>query len=318
MVRCTWIFLRFAIAMSVCLHSGCGFTGGGRTWYGSRPQDCARELNPQTLSTIEEQTAPPPEAIQITPAPLPEPPQPPPTETVVESLPPAAPPSQPPPPSDPPAIAALRAYLNRDTKLLKKLSKTDREVLDALLPVVARAGENGFDHAGPKDVDLVLRQLDLLAEMLRPRASLTLGKVLFTQAIDGFGVYEPRRPSSVEGIPVFRAGVDGRPGERIQVYAEVRNATVRKVGAFHETVLASQVEIIDSTGHMVFPLNRPARPDCSFSPRQDYFLNIQFPVPAKLPAGYYTLQIVVRDEAAPTSEPRTVRQRLDFRVESAR
>jgi len=262
-------------------------------------------------------TAPSPETIQITPAPPSEPPQPPPIEVVVES-PPVTPPPQPAPRPDPPAIAAVRAYLNRDTELLKKLSKTNREVLDALLPVVVRASENGFDHAGTKEIDLVLQQLELLAEMLRPRASLTLGKVLFTQAIDGFGVYEPRRTSSPEGIPVFRAGVDGRPGERIQVYAEVRNTTCRKVGAFHETVLASEVRICDSAGRMVYPLNRPARPDCSLSPRQDYFLNIQFPVPAKLPAGYYTMHVTVTDHAAPVGQLREAHHQLDFRVEAAR
>ena len=198
--------------------------------------------------------------------------------------------------------------------MLSRLSKTDREILDVLLPIVDRAVTAGLDH-GPKDVDLILKQLELLTEAMRPRASLTLNKVCFTRVINGFGDYKALELPQPDNIPSFRAGSDDQPGGYIQVYAEVRNAVSRKTGAIYETALASQVEILNSEDKVDFRMDRPAIPDWSLSPRQDYYLTIDFYVPPHMPPGLYTLKIMVRDVADGTPGGRRAEQRFRFRID---
>src|SRR5262249_41084265 len=55
--------------------------------------------------------------------------------------------------------------------------------------------------------------------------------------------------------------------------------------------------------------------DRSLTPRQDCFINFQFPVPSKVPPGEYTLRIQVRDDGGPA--PRAAERSLDFKVTAA-
>jgi hypothetical protein len=234
-----------------------------------------------------------------------------------------APAPAPTPPPEPAAIRALRGHLERDEKAVREalqdLDETDRKALSILLPIVASIGQGEL----AKELPTVLQQLELLADALRSRAPLTLGKVCFCRGIEGYGVYEPV-PTSAEGMPVFVSGLDGRPGERVQVYIELRNFTTRKTGPCHETRLAGMLEIIpevagarDTAGQAAVRINRPAQIDQSLSLRQDYFLNFQFNIPPRLPAGRYLLRVTVRDELAPPAKPQGDAWRLlAFRVEA--
>ena len=108
----------------------------------------------------------------------------------------------------------------------------------------------------------------------------------------------------------------------MQVYVEVRNFASRNTGGCWETALASKLEInnVDNPSLKAEVLmRRPARPDRSLSPRQDYFLNIQFHIPPRLPPGRYQLKITVSDEvAAANGRIREPYRTLDFRVEPPR
>jgi hypothetical protein len=251
------------------------------------------------------------------PPPVPQPPPPKAVEQSPEVT--AQPHSAPQLPPDPPAVAALRAYLDPTSdaarELFARLSETDRFVLDTLAFVVARAGTGKLEHATPAEIDQVLKQAELLEGKLRPRGSLALGQVCFTRHIEGFGAYEPL--PAPDGCPVFLGGLEGRPGERVQVYVEVRNFGSRKVGPYWETALASALEVrsmnvVNDPDCRV--LRRPARPDRSLSQRQDYFLNIQFHVPPRLPRGRYQLRVTVTDDIT----SRSASGILDFRVEPPR
>jgi len=332
----------FGAATNVCLLSGCIFTD----WAVRDRSPAERDREWEMLSD-----KPPPDepkAVAVTPPPAPavvERPEAPPEPKLVPpqpaespgpartalSVPPApsAPPA--PPPSaalpDPPAIAVLRAYLDQKPdsegarKVFQRLHETDRVVLDALLPIVKDACADGLD------VEQVVKALDLLEERLRPRRPLTLDKVCFARGFEGFGVYEPLAEAGE--VPVFHSGLDGRPGERVQVYVEVRNFASRRVGACWETALASTLEIEDEwkrridfrgvRGETLEQLRRPARVDCSLSPRQDYCLNIQFHIPPRMPPGSYKLRVTVGDEIAPADGVRRTDFRtLMFRVEPPR
>ena len=225
-----------------------------------------------------------------------------------------------PPKKDAPLVAALRLALEKHPgearALLKQYNKTDRDLLQALLSLTAEVGEGELDRLPPREVERTLEQLHELTLHLRPRAPLTLGKVCFCREIENFGQYTPL-PANYE----FQAGCDKRPGEFVQVYAEVRNFGSFLHNGRYETCLLSSLSIHNFGGRMgersseVVKLNLDPDIDRSLTPRQDYFLKFQFHVFPKLPPGLYTLWITVKDVTP--GQPgggRAVTRSLDFKV----
>jgi hypothetical protein len=234
----------------------------------------------------------------------------------------------PPPRPDAPAVAAFRCMVEKHPPeealaLLESHDPADRELLRGLLKVAARLGDRDSPRASAAEMAGLVEQMEALTRVLRPRAALVLDKLCFCRprSIDTFGVYEP-----LEDGHAFRAAGPGRPGEHVQVYAEVRNFTSRPVGDHFETVLQGQLKI-DGTklkgedgpsAHKIIILPLKACTDRSRTPRQDFFVNLHFDVPPSLPPGSYTLWVEVLDmtPAADGSKrpPRVARRSLDFRV----
>ena len=115
-----------------------------------------------------------------------------------------------------------------------------------------------------------------LEAVLRPRAALTLEKVSVCRQIRGFGDCEPWPPDHV-----FQPETDGRRGERIQVYAEVRNFRSKLVGVrpglrdgrwpewWRFAILRTR------NTSSVYASTSRRRWSRSQTPRQDYFVNFQ-------------------------------------------
>jgi hypothetical protein len=268
---------------------------------------------PDTLERV--QYADPP----VIPSNKPSPPQP---ETPVIALEPpplqATPPAAPDP--EPALVLALRCLLNKNPSeglaLLQQYDRTTQKLLVTLLPFTVRLSEGGLAQASPQEMSLVLEQLNDLMTTLRAHAPLTLKKVCFCRRIHGFGAYEalPLNPS-------FEAGLDHRPGDRVTIYAEVRNFRSIPKGSVYETHLVKSVEIYPAHNPNGKPIiiQRPdwTQPTISHSPQQDLFLNITFNLPS-LPDGQYALRVIVEDRTAFDGEPivpRAPAQRsLDFQV----
>ena len=181
-----------------------------------------------------------------------------------------------------------------------------------LLPLAARVGDGGLDHATPQETAVLLDQLRQLETVLRPRAALALDKVCFCRKINGFGDCEPWPENHV-----FQAGADDGRGERMQVYVEVRNFTSRLRSATYETSLAGFVEVRDFKNGLVSRLDFPPCVDHSQTPREDYFINFQFHLPPKMAEGRYTLHVLVKDVLDPATgdaAPRSASRSLDFSV----
>jgi hypothetical protein len=218
---------------------------------------------------------------------------------------------------DPPLVGALRCLLEKHPPeealaFLDGYDVADREQLWGLLQLVARRGE--LRRATPQEVARALDQLEALAREMRPRAALVLEKLCFCRpfSVDNFGLYEPLE----EGHP-FRAAAPGYPGERVQVYAEVRNLAGRPVGDHVETVLKGKLEIrAGGSGPPIKEIDLGCL-DRSRSPRRDFFVNFHFDTP-RLPPGSYTLWVEVKDVTpAPDGSarpPRVARRSLDFQV----
>ncbi len=216
-----------------------------------------------------------------------------------------------------PLVAALRFVLGKKPAeafdALHGYDKQTQEILLALLPVAARLGEGGLDHAPPEEIAALLEQLDHLANLLRGRAALTVEKGCFARRIEGFGAYDP-----LPADPVFTAGSDGQHGDRAQVYAEVRNAQSKFDGKVHTIQLTGRLEVHGTDGQCLWSHNyrEGVGPTRSLSPRQDVVVNFQFRPPPNLRPGNYVLVVEVRDEmaAAPDAAPRVARCKLPFRV----
>jgi hypothetical protein len=247
---------------------------------------------------------------------------PPPAAPPPELTPPPQPAGPPPaPPPEAPLAAALRCALAKDPRqaleLLQRHDTPDRELLRALLRLAAGLAPGDLERLPPHEVAAALEQLHKLVLALQRRAPLALDKLCFCRTIHNFGQYEAL-PAGYE----FQAGIDSRPGERVQVYAEVRNLSCAPRGPAFETVLSSELEIqernLSRRGRRVVTMNLGTHTDRSQTPRQDFFLNCRFNVPEKLPPGLYTLQVTVKD-VTPSADGRPVsarvaRRSLDFKV----
>jgi hypothetical protein len=230
-----------------------------------------------------------------------------------------------------PLVLALRSLLDKrpPEEALAPLDSYDpeeRELLGDVLRLAAEVGERDLGRATPRQVAAALDHLEALEGALRPRAALVLDKLCFCSAIDNFGLYSP-----LEDGHAFRAAGPGNPGERVRVYAEVRNLTSRPVADHFETSLKGTLEIFPGAPRPTRDGSGPPRDlrplitydlktyvDCSRSPRRDFFINFHFDVPPSLRPGSYTLWVQVKD-VTPNPDgtprpPRVVRRSLDFRV----
>jgi len=225
---------------------------------------------------------------------------------------PKGPPTVPPPPQklpaalndEPPVLAALRCYVekrpNDAPQELNKLDAQSREVLLTLVPLAAKVGDGKLKDADPREVALLVDQLQGLLWSLRPRAALVMDKFCFCRQIRRFGVFE-----AMDGSPSFQ------PGEMVEVYAEIRNVSsqpLRTTRGDHRTYLRSVLDVRKPSGESVW--RKPfEKPDETMTPQHDYFQHYRFQMPAIEP-GAYVLHLEVID--VPTG--RKVRQQMNFAV----
>lgn len=216
-----------------------------------------------------------------------------------------------PPDADVPVVGALRCLLEKRpddaVSRLQGLDKANQEVLLCLLPLAARLGQGALDRASAGELAVMVDQAESVAAPLRRRAPLAIEKMSFCRRIDKFGQYEPLPDNH-----------DFRPGELVQVYAELRNFTCQTGKCGYETRLGSSVRLTHHVGDREEIVWRQDfhdrdRVDCSRSPRRDYFNNYRFCIPDNLPAGRYKLWLKVVDvptgRSAESSQPLAVTDR---------
>jgi hypothetical protein len=236
-------------------------------------------------------------------------------------IPTAAAEAEPPRPEEP-LLQALRCLLDRQPEEallhLKAYEQFNQDMLLSLLALTVRLTQGSLDRAAPQEVSHLLEQLNGLAVLLRPRAALSIEKMCLCRDIRSFGDYDPL-PERYE----FRAGRDGRPGEWMQLYVELKNFASQPRGSHYETRLDARLEICDRSGKVVWQKDFPAAdPDRSQTLRSDYFIAWRIPLDARIVPGYYTLRAEVRDAPARPGDPipphRIARRSLDFQVGTSR
>ncbi len=252
-----------------------------------------------------------------------------PSSILPDYMPPVPPPSPGPSPPAPTTISppapkpqdplseALRYF--RETRSaewgtrLKGLEPERRELLTALLPLVAGLADQPEKGVRLVDYTPMLARLEDVIQAIRARSALSLDKVCFCRGIERFGVFDP-----LPADHVFQVGGEGQPGELVQLYAELKNFVCRRSEAAYETSLGCTLVLRDGKNRVVWRQDRPAQVERSRSPRRDCFLGCHFYVPPRLPVGDYYLTVQVSDltgfnadEAPPN---RTASRSLDFHV----
>jgi hypothetical protein len=237
------------------------------------------------------------------PTPEAEPPQP--TAFVKAEVAPIPPPQPLPPPfvsvpaaAEPPLLAALRTYVeNKPDQALEQLSGLDRanqEYVLAVLPALVRGAALNLAVADPRDVAVLVDQLQTAAGRLEGRAALKIDKLLFCREVRGFGLYDPRpvnKPYPVGSIALL--------------YGEVRHLVAEPAakGDGFVTQLESTLEIRDANGKLVGQADptdhrrtvtaaRTKKAVASQSMLSDFFVTYRIAVPST--PGVYTVTVEVR------------------------
>jgi hypothetical protein len=226
---------------------------------------------------------------------------------------------RPPPPAKPeaPLVVALREVLEQqpaDDALEEHLKHHDaetRKLLVSMLRSAARLEKGDVDQASARDVTRLVDQLNALTVSLRSRALLALDKMCFCSRIENFGQFKPLPHDCCF-----------QPGEEASVYLQVRNFSSRPSNGGYETILKGKMEIYEEHNQRkpVYYRDFAPKVDYSLSLRQDYFVNILFPIPSTCPPGSYTLWVQIEDVTplpGRQKETRSARRSLDFHVGNA-
>src|SRR5262249_11109458 len=145
-------------------------------------------------------------------------------------------------PAKEPLLEAMRCVLeNRPSDALAYLQTYDhptQEFFLRMLPPMALLAHKKLDKLSPGEVAVLNEQLESLLTTLRPQTELVIGTMCFCEAVKSYGVYD-----RVPDDHVFQAGSGGQPGERVLLYVELHNFCSERRASYHETRLASAVEI---------------------------------------------------------------------------
>jgi len=216
-----------------------------------------------------------------------------------------------------PLVDALRCLMDRHyaeaVGALRAYDRENQEVLLLLLPLAAHLAEGKLDNGNAQDMAFYTEQLSNMLVSLRSRAALVIDKICFCRDIQGFGMYHP-----LSDNPIYH------PGDRVDVYVEVRNFTsTKQAGANGDPVFVTRLETsaeivaretkakVWPAGHDRFLFQRDG-PDVCQTLRHDYFDHCYFTLPETIRAGSYTLLLQVED----LPSKRVVRGSLDFSVRS--
>lgn len=209
---------------------------------------------------------------------------------------------------------ALRCMLaGKHQEAIQYLRKYDQETEEFFLrlaPTLITLVKTPIDELSPPEVALLSDQLSGILAMLRPRSELRVNKMCYCRRIHTFGLADPLPDNHA-----FVAGTADRPGELVQLYAELKNfASEPAPDGDFLTKLACTLELRDNTGKTVWTYTYDRRETTHRRQTRlnDFYSNFSFYVPAIAP-GAYLLTLQIADETNPELR-RVARKSLDFRV----
>lgn len=129
-----------------------------------------------------------------------------------------------------------------------------------------------------------LIHFDAARAKLAELATLQVRHLTFVDAVDGYGLYDPRK--------------DGKfsPGEQVTLYAEVDNYTSESTQEGYRTVLATSYEVVDRQGQRVDGAQFPDVEDICRNLRRDFHMQYGVTLPTRIYAGEYELRLIITDQ----------------------
>ncbi len=136
--------------------------------------------------------------------------------------------------------------------------------------------------------DDALIAVDALRWELRVRAELSIPTVALCSRVQAFGLYD-ELPAGA-----FTPGVQNQA----IVYFVVRNFTSEWSGAKMRTLLSERLEVLTSSGDLMWEHEESMIEDFCAERREDFFIAQRILLPARLPRGEYVLKVTVEDQLA--------------------
>ena len=151
---------------------------------------------------------------------------------------------------------------------------------------------NYFDSSAMPDSRVratqTVRQLDLAMQRLSEKANLELQNLNFCHKIASFGNYERFKQSEF------------RPGQRVLLYAEVKNFKSNPTddGKFYRTVLKSTITVhrVGSDGGHIAEFQFDPAEDLCRNYRKDYFHSYEVAIPKDITLGPHVMTLTITDQ----------------------
>jgi hypothetical protein len=199
-------------------------------------------------------------------------------------------------------LRLLEMILDNRNEAVKPISGAEKPVNEfmsnQMLGFAAFLDEIGTPDARVRNVSALFRFDESLAE-LRKICPIKLKKVQIVKEWDAFGCFIPRQE-------------DCHAGEKIELYVELENSTVRRTQQGFNVSLSISYEIRDMSAKILQKIDHLNAQETTPSQKRDYCVGFRVQLPENMPPGQYQLRISVtdlNDEAMQYSE-----EQIPFKV----
>lgn len=128
-----------------------------------------------------------------------------------------------------------------------------------------------------------LVHLDAARGQLAELATLQVRNMTFAERVDGFGEYKTVEKSRFQ------------PGGQVTLYAEVANYRSDSTPDGYRTLLTTSYQIVDKAGQRVDGGQFPDIEDLCQNRRRDFHMQYTIPLPTRIYAGTYEMQLIITD-----------------------
>lgn len=128
-----------------------------------------------------------------------------------------------------------------------------------------------------------LVHLDAARGQLAELATLQVRNMTFAERVDGFGEYKTVEKARFQ------------PGGQVTLYAEVANYRSDSTPDGYRTLLTTSYQIVDKAGQRVDGGQFPDIEDLCQNRRRDFHMQYTIPVPTRIYAGTYEMQLIITD-----------------------
>jgi hypothetical protein len=129
-----------------------------------------------------------------------------------------------------------------------------------------------------------LVHLDAARAKLAELATLQVRNLTFVDSVDGYGLYEVHEAARF------------KPGDQVNLYAEVDNFRSESTKDGYRTALATSYEVVDPQGHRVDGAQFPEVEDICRNQRRDFHMQYGVALPTRIYPGKYELRLIITDQ----------------------